>query len=108
MFGQRVVLEQESDLTLVGRNVDSRLAVKHNLISDLDLTSRRCLEPRDHAEDRCFSASGRSEQCDKGVICDVKIQMIDSEEFVIFLNVISGILISSYSIVKACTCQLID
>ena len=85
---------------------------KTTLSPILILTGRRRFKSCDHTEDRRLSASGRSKQCDEGVIRDIQVQMIDPvkfpQRFVIFLNVISGILVSSYSIVKACTCQLID
>jgi hypothetical protein len=62
--GERgVVLENEADLSLLGRKA-GRL-----LTEDEDVALVRVLEPRDHPEERGFSASARSEERRQRAAC---------------------------------------
>ena len=77
---ERIVLEQEADLALVGRDVDAEVAVEDDLVADRDAARRRGLQTRDHAERRGLAAAGRTEQRDERVIFNGKIQVFHSVE----------------------------
>ena len=77
---ERIVLEQEADLALVGRDVDTEVAVEDDLVADRDAARRRGLQTRDHAERRGLAAAGGAEQRDERVILNGKIQVFHSVE----------------------------
>ena len=74
---QRVVLEQEADLALVGGNVDARGAVEHDTVPDRDAAFGGGLETRDHAERRRLAAAGRTEQRNELLVIDIQIQILE-------------------------------
>ncbi|CDB88157.1 putative uncharacterized protein [Firmicutes bacterium CAG:170] len=78
---QSVVLEQEADLALVGRDIDAKLTVKYDLVADGDAAAGRGLEARDHAERCSLAAARRAEQRHEGVVRDRQIQVLDRIEF---------------------------
>ena len=57
---ESIVLEKETDITLISRNVDTCLGIKDNLITDFDLSGSRCFKTRNPTKDGCLTASGRS------------------------------------------------
>ena len=65
---ERIVLEQEADLALVGRDVDAEVAVEDDLVADRDAARRRGLQTRDHAERRCLAAARRAENAQKSAL----------------------------------------
>ena len=77
---ERIVLEQEADLALVGRDVDAEVAVKDDLVADRDAARRWGLQTRDHAERRGLAAAGGAEQRDERVIFNGKVQVFHSVE----------------------------
>ena len=83
---ERVVLEQEANLALVGRHVDALQAVEHDGVPDRDASFGRRFQTRNHAQRRRFAAPGRAEQRDKRVVFDDQIQMIHRVELVITLG----------------------
>ncbi len=85
---QCVVLEQEADLSLVGRDVDALLAVEDDLVADLDTAAGRRLKACDHTKRRGLAASGRSKKRDEGAVIDGEIQMVYRVEgFPAFRNI---------------------
>ena len=74
---ERVVLEQEAHLALVGRDVDAERAVVHDAVADGDAAAGRRLEAGDHAKGRGFAAAGGAQQRDEGVVVDGQVQIID-------------------------------
>ena len=78
---QCVVLEQESDVSLCGREVDLLLRVEYDRVSDGDAALGRCLEAGDHSQRGGLSASGRTEQNDEFAVFDDHVQVFDRCEF---------------------------
>ena len=77
---ERIVLEQEADLALVGRDVDAEITVEDNFVADGDASGGRGFQTRDHTECRRLAAAGRTEQRDKGIVFNGQIQVLHSVE----------------------------
>ena len=77
-----VVLEEEADVSLVGRDVDSLIGIEDDLVSDRDSSGSRGLKARDHTERRGLSASGRTQKGDESLIFDLHVEVVGSIEVV--------------------------
>ena len=67
-------------MAAVGRHVDSLCAVKDNFITDSDAAGCGRFKTGDHAEGRRLAAARRTKQRDKGIILDLKAQVLDRIE----------------------------
>ena len=74
---KRVVLEQETDFTLVRRDVDAALRVKHRHTVNGNPAAGRRFKTGNHAQSRRFSASGRTQQRNESVILNDHAEVID-------------------------------
>ena len=74
-----IVLEEEADLPLVGRNIDALIRIEDDAVTDFNLSFGRGLEARNHTEDGGFSTAGRAQQGDEGIVRDIETEVIDTE-----------------------------
>ena len=103
---QGIVLEQKSDVSLGRRDVDSRLRVEDDLVPYCDPSLGGSLETRDHSQRGGLTAAGRAEQCDEVMLVDVKIQIIDGDEF---LKTFGNVFQSDFrhiNLLRPCLCLL--
>ena len=78
---QGIVLEQEADLALVGRNVDAHGAVENHLVPDRDTAAGGRFQTGNHAQRGRLAAAGRAEQRHEGVVPDDEVQVLHGVEF---------------------------
>ena len=74
-----IVLEEEADLSFIGRNIDSLIRIEDDAVADFDLPFGRRLEARNHTKDGGFSTAGRPQQRDEGIVRDIETEVIDTE-----------------------------
>ena len=74
-----IVLEEEADLSFVGRNIDAFIRIEDDAVTDFDLPLGRRLEACDHTKDGGFSTAGRTQQRDEGIVRDIETEVIDTE-----------------------------
>ena len=74
-----IVLEEEADLSFVGRDIDALIRIEDDAVTDFNLAFGRCLEACDHTEDGGFSTAGRTQQGDEGIVRDIETEVIDTE-----------------------------
>ena len=74
-----IVLEEEADLSFVGRDIDALIRIEDDAVTDFDLTLGRRLEARNHTKDGGFSTAGRTQQRDEGIVRDIETEVIDTE-----------------------------
>ena len=77
---QGIILKQEAHLPLVGRDVDTKGAVKHHLIADGNTAAGGGLQAGDHAQDGGLSAAGGAKQGDEGVVFYDQVQIVHPVE----------------------------
>ena len=82
MRPQRIVLEQEAYVSLVGRYVDSFLRIEYSDAIDDDLSGGRCLQAGDHTQRCRLTASGRAQKGDERSVLDHHVQIIHSHKFI--------------------------
>ena len=109
---ERVVLEQETDLALVGGNVDALLRVKDRHTVDGDAAACRRFKARDHAQGGRLAAAGRAKQRDKRIIFNDHAEVIHRVKLAPALGDIGQFnprhLLSSNSFVQTCAGQLVN
>ena len=74
-----IVLEEEADLSFVGRDIDALIRIEDDAVTDFNLSFGRCLEACDHTKDGGFSTAGRTQQGDEGIVRDIETEVIDTE-----------------------------
>ena len=75
-----VVLKQKSPSSLRCRDIDSLFRIKHHLITDLDPSGGRSLEPCNHAKRRCLATARRPEKRHECIVLDREGQVVDTIE----------------------------
>ena len=80
MRPQGVVLKEEADVALVGRNVDALLRGVDDLAADNDFAGGRRFQTRNHAQRGGLAAAGRAEQGDEAAVGDIQIQVLNGRE----------------------------
>ena len=71
---ERVVLEHHGDVAV------GRLDLVDDAAADIDLAAGDGLQPRDHAQQRGFSAAGRADQHAECAVADLEIDALDGFE----------------------------
>ena len=77
MRPDRILLENDADISLVGSNENSRRLIEDSSAAELDFAALRPLQPGDASERRRLAAAGWSEKCKKLPLLYGKADIID-------------------------------